>query len=549
MAPTPASVDAVRETLTGGSDNPDQLLNIGFSPSIEIPEYVDETETAGQISYSVSISTNELNNDEAVYIELDKRDGTNGLKQTGVCRVQLPNQAQFIHRPEGDVRIDFNAGVGNRPPRLDDPEKIARIVTWLRIAIDPAVESAKLEWAGINATAIDQQQTIRSQVVAQSSGAANQVVKLPWGAINKKTIQVEVTESGRGYVPWYHVEDLALRQRDDNVYVLDPALATLTFGNGVNGRIPEPGERIRIAYAQAGGGSDGNLPLGTLSEINALDFQGNTISQPLQVLQPVATAGGVDAETLAEAELRLPSWLKNRNRSVIESDYKQLATQTPGASLGRVEVLPKFLPQQRRENVPGVVSVMILPTKELTEYPNPRIDKPLIEKVYNFLEVRKPITTELHVIGCEYVPLALSVAISVRDGFGRDTIILEVKEALKKYLWSLAPHGPFGEGWPLGRTVGDRELEVVVARVKGVNGVAGVNLFEKNANNRWRKTPRKNVRDPVEILLQRWQLPELMGVVVSIGDKPADDLAGSFGTRSDSGTAAGIAVPLIPEVC
>ena len=36
------------------------------------------------------------------------------------------------------------------------------------------------------------------------------------------------------------------------------------------------------------------------------------------------------------------------------SDYKELALRTPGVAIGRVEVLERFKPQQRRDGVPGV---------------------------------------------------------------------------------------------------------------------------------------------------------------------------------------------------
>lgn len=546
LAPAPALVEDVRSVLAGEAEGTAQHLQLGFAPGLDIPEFVDEVEVGGNIPFSVSISTGEISDDELLYLTLDHSDTTNKLTQRGTIQVVLPGDRRFIGVAEGDVRRDANAGLGNRPPRIDDPEKLARIVTWLKIEIDPEIQSAKIKWAAINAVRIDQRQTVRAQVIGQSNGSADQVFKLPWAAIDKNSLKVEVEEAGRGYVPWVAVDDLAIINRDDNGFVLDSGSSTLNFGNGVYGRIPETGSRIRIAYARAGGGKAGNLPVASLSDINARAFDGSVISQALLVQQNIATTGGLDAETLAEAEKRIPAWLKNRNRAVVEDDYKQLAMQAPGVELGRVEVLPKFLPQQRRDGVPGVVSVMVLPKKAVTEYPNPRIDKPLIEKVFNYLDARKALTTELYVIGCEYRRIALSIAISVRSGFSHDAVSFAVKDALKKYLWSLAPHGPFGDGWPLGRTVGDRELEVVAARVEGVNGVGGCNLFVPESN-RWKKISRAKACDPANLALENWQLPELMGVVVSVGDSPADDLKGLFG--STSGIGAGVAVPVIPEVC
>ena len=104
-----------------------------------------------------------------------------------------------------------------------------------------------------------------------------------------------------------------------------------------------------------------------------------------------------------------------------QDDYQRLSLNAPGIDVGRVEVLPRFKPQDRRFDVPGVVSVMALPNAPLAPAPNPRPDRPLIERLYNYLSARTPLATELYVIGCEYVPLGLSVAVSLRDGYPTPT--------------------------------------------------------------------------------------------------------------------------------
>lgn len=554
LAPAPANVAAVKATLAGEAVGSAQQLAIGFDPGYQQAETLDDIQLGGEIGFTVSISSGELDEDDnPVYIPLDITEPTEsenniqGLTQLGVFYVTLPANAAYIGLAGGDVRSDHNAGVGARPPRLDDPVKIARTVCWLKIEFESGLSRLPVDYLGVNCAPVAQRTTIKNQLVGQSNGAADQIIQLPWKHINSDTLRVEVEESGRGFVPWYRVDDIAETGRDDNAYVLNSALGTLQFGNGIFGRIVETGRRIRIASAVAGGGVSGNLPRATLKAINAKGPDGSAVAQPLSATQVIATSGGFDAETLAEAERRIPAWLKHRNRSVVSNDYQELAKEVPGVSVGRVEVLPKFLPQQRRENVPGVVSVMVLPEKDLRNPPTPRADKPLIEKVYRYLEARKPVATELYVIGCEYVPIALSVAVSLRQGFARDQVLYDVKVALKDYLWSLAPFGPFGEGWPLGRPVRDREMEVVAARVAGVKEVAGVNVFVRNGS--WKKLPRTRPIDPQQLDLETWQLPELLGVVVSVGDTPEENLTGLFGSPKSGEGESFTAVPVIPEVC
>jgi hypothetical protein len=292
--------------------------------------------------------------------------------------------------------------------------------------------------------------------------------------------------------------------------------------------------------------------------------------------------GGDDAETLAEAERRIPQLFRHRNRAVTEDDYRHLAAASPGVRAGRVEVLPRFKPHQRRAGVPGVVSVMVLPQKELRHAPNPRPDRPFLERVHLHLDPLRPVTTELYVIGCEYEPLALATSIRLAEGAGRDTTIHAVREALRAYLWPLDPGGPSGGGWPLGRRVSDRELEVVIARVAGVQQVVGVNLFRKNGEV-WGDPLPRGAGGEAGLELREWELPELLQVLVLADGSPVPVKMGGvpdpFAGRTEGGEGEGgpggptgptgpggpggiggpqgprgkrrrpVGIPVVPEVC
>ena len=91
----------------------------------------------------------------------------------------------------------------------------------------------------------------------------------------------------------------------------------------------------------------------------------------MKVLQPLAPDGGEDAETLAQAEQRIPAHLRHHDRALTDDDYRSLAFETPGLGVGRVEVLPRFKPRDRRFNVAGVVSAMALPPQPLARAASP----------------------------------------------------------------------------------------------------------------------------------------------------------------------------------
>lgn len=549
LASSPGMVTSVKNTLAGVAQGRAEIINIGVAPAIEVPDSLDDSSRPGRIPHVWEISTDELFEDQPVYSQLTRiADSTDELTRRGVERYVLPGDPADFGVVEGDVRNDANAGVGDRPPRLDDPDKLARIVAWLRLRPAREITAMPISWANINAVEIDQLKTLRGRVVGQSNGAADQVMQLPARSVASDGFSLQVEENGRGYQTWQRVDDLALYGRDDAVYVLDSEAGSITFGNGISGRIPETGRRVRVAEMRAGGGSAGNLPPASLAKINARDLNGNAVERKLVVTQGLATAGGENAEDLVTAERRIPARLRHRNRAVTEVDYRALVLETPAVDAGRIEVLPRFMPHQRRSNVPGVVSVMVLPSKNVTEAPNPRPDQPFIEKIYAYLDHRRPLATELYVIGCEYVQLGLSVGIAVSDGAAYDQVVNDVREALKRYLWSLAPHGPNAQGWPLGKTVSGRELEVAVARVAGVGGVDGINLFRRD-NGAWHKIERAQECDATELPLEPWQLPELLTVVVSTDGSVGEDLRGAPVAGGGTEGGGGIAVPIVPEVC
>ena len=534
---------AVGDALGRESNGP-KVLNVGFQPRLEVPQFDEDITVAASArdiwDWEIT-SSRTTDTGEPEYLSLDVvLNTTAGFSRQGIIRLELPDKDD-IGRPANDVTVDVNAGVGNRPPRLDDPTAADRTIAWLRLRPVHHSHALALSWIGINAVAIDQRKTLTGVTVATANGMADQTVQLPGQSIEPESLILQVEEEGRGFNTWQRIDDLYTADRDDRAYQLDSEAGTMVFGNGVRGRVPAAGMRLRIEKMRYGGGSQGNIAAGNLSAI---------AHAGLKVTQPVATTGGTEAESLDQAEKRIPAYLKHRDRAVTADDFKQLAAETPAVEIGRVEVLPKFKPQQRRENIPGVVSVMVLPSAATRLPPNPRPDRIILERVHAFLDTRRPLATEMYVMGVEYLPIGLAAAVRLRDGHARDRVLQSVRDALRDFLWPLSPGGSQGAGWPLGQAVIQQELEVVVARVRGIRVVRGVNLFTQQSA-KWVAVdadPRTGVQ---RLDMRAWQLPELLAVVVDDSDDVADDLnrATGLGSGLTPDAPAGIPIPVVPEVC
>jgi predicted phage baseplate assembly protein len=561
-----ATTTAARLALGGGDSGSTAVLSVGVVPALEAPALFEEVGSRARVNVAWEVVTRHDNGVDADYLTVEPlpgaaNDTTAGLTRPGVLRLPLPDES-LIWAPSNDVGDNPRAGVGDNPPRIDDPARAARLVGWLRVRPRPGsgVSSLPLAWIGVNAVEVDQRSTVTGRVLGVSTGGADQVFQLPAGSVDPGTLSVQVEAPGRGYQTWTRVDDLAAIHADPVVareaaaFELDPEAGTLRFGDGVRGRVPERQMRVRLEHGRFGGGTTGNLPAGSLSEVSSARIVGPSRALPaIKVLQPLATRGGADAETLAEAERRIPASLRHRERAVTALDYQRLAAEAPGADVARVEILPRFKPRERRFEVPGVVSVLVLPATPFGNGPHPRPDRPFIERVHEHLSLRTPLATELYVIGCEYVPLGLSVAVRLRDGFARDEVLYAVRTTLRRLLWPLPPLGPAGSGWPLGREVRERELEVEVSRVAGVAEVGGLNLFERitvDGRGQWRQLTRNSVDGSQRLALTPWQLPELLSVVAvddasGAGDAP-DGLSAVANPFADE---TAVAVPVVPELC
>lgn len=538
VAGKPGMQDDIRAAM-GGKTAGQQILNVGFVPSLQLPDPFADVgpRAAVKATWQMSVSTAAGQSAGFVTLKVDA-DTTQGLTRPGIVRLLMPQTAD-IGAPSNDIRADAKAGVGPKPPRIDDPGFDNLLVTWIRLG---AESSLRVSWLGVNAVEIDQRTTQKSVVIGVSDGTADQQFVLPLTQVDSESFGLEIDMPGLGFQLWKSVDDLAVLQGPVPAYVLDGEAGTVKFGNQMQGMIPPLGRRIRVRQMRAGGGAAGNLPPGTLTK---MDTTGTAAGQ-LIVQQPIATTGGGDAETLDQTERRLPARLRHQERAVTASDYQSLAEEIPGAGVGRVEVLPLFKPQTRTSDVPGVVSVMVIPEKDDLQPPCPRADRPLLETVYHYLDSRRPATAELYVIGTEYVGLGISVAVEVGAGFELLEVSKQVERALRRYLWPIQPGGIDNQGWPLGRHVRGLELEVIVSQVRGVIEVNGLNLFTPTSTG-YQQIDAIPGGKP-ELTLKAWQLPELLQVGVIAGPD-GSGVAAAITLEPQAPTDDSVAVPVVPKVC
>ena len=522
--------DTLRNELAGST------INIGLAPLVDIPAELQGSTSMRVLNWEIAWQAKA--GDSTSYFPLEVVDDSSlGGRQAGVVRLRLPRSKKVL---KSEFPSDpKQAGFGNRPP--EPPAEISpeQVLFWLRLSA-PEEPQLQLGWMGLNAVEVIGQGVVRDQVLGAGTGAPEQRVSLPDQQVDASSLQIEVSELGR-YVAWQQVDHFADSGQDSKVYLFDAASGTVQFGDGIRGRRPPAHSRIRSAYYRHGGGSGGNLPAGSLKQL-----AGGSTHYQLRHEWP--TKGGVDAETVAEAERRIPAHLGHRNRAVTRDDFAELARSNPVNPVARAQAVPGLLPgasiSAARMDVPGVVSVFVLPPAPPALAAAPRPNAGLLRDVYDYLDQRKLAGTELYVLSPQFVPVALSVSVRVIDPARERETLNATNDALTYYLWALQPGGPDGTGWALGRDIAVNELMAVVARVPGVLAVNGIRLFRKDeASSQWGEIKQ-------ELALKRFQLPELM----ALDSRSGDDAPGipaiadpNSGDSTDGITP--VPVPVIPDLC
>ena len=134
----PARNIEVRQALGG------RLLNVGFVPALPSTDPLEPVTARARVPHvwemtvnTTTVPVRDVNPWRPEYVALDEvADTTAGLTRPGLVRLALPRE-QVIHAPANDVRSDPEAGVGDRPPRLDDEALASRLVAWIRLRPAP----------------------------------------------------------------------------------------------------------------------------------------------------------------------------------------------------------------------------------------------------------------------------------------------------------------------------------------------------------------------------------------------------------------------------
>lgn len=553
LAPPNVDVAQVRKNIAG------KTLSVGLAPVLDNAQrtLLPNADRSPDISQLLRFELPQVQDTSATpvarYASIEPRPLSDIRQQPGVVELTLPQENGLLTWQDLDP---LEAGVGEFPPALDDPQLEARLLTWLRIR---AVAGAqiKLLWAGINACQVSQRIRVFNEVLAPGTGQPEQTRPLAQRPLIPGSIELRVA----GQL-WQEIDDLLgagpeVPQPDwgqppgstpplakpVDVFVVDYEAGLIKFGDGVRyGKRPPAEASISVSYDICVGAA-GNVAAASIKQAPALP-------SGIAVSNPIRSWGGADAESVADGEKQVARFLQHRERLVTAEDFATIARRAPGIDIGRLEVLPAFHPElspNEPGDAPGVVTLLVLPKRDPAHPSAPQPDRLFLNALCRHLDPRRLVTTELVLRGPIYVPIWLSIGIDIKTSHA----VSEVREAVKQRLLDLLapiypqpansdPGYPTEQGWPLRKDVLAQELLAEASRVAGVLLVNEVLLAQGN-----------NANSP-KVPIVGLQLPQVLGISVQVGNAlPLDALRGQPATTTTDGStgASRMPVPFVPERC
>jgi predicted phage baseplate assembly protein len=276
---------------------------------------------------------------------------------------------------------------------------------------------------------------------------------------------VFVTEEDGQRKEWRQApgNSLLTATKDDRVFVVDPVEGTLSFGNGIRGRMVPAGHyNIAIEAYHVIPGEHGNVGPNEVSVIEGY-------ADMLEVKNVLPATGGRNSESIEEIIRRAPSVLTSRDRAVTRMDFEVIARES-SAEVARAACNGKM-------DRDGDVDVVILPHRRADERtPDPFLATGLKEHVQRYLGRRSLVNVSPTVRLAQFQEVDVSVSLRLRPNANfvqlRETASQWVKTFLDPYTGGLD-----GQGWPFGGALYAQDFGRMVKDLPEVRHVSGVRVY------------------------------------------------------------------------
>jgi hypothetical protein len=237
------------------------------------------------------------------------------------------------------------------------------------------------------------------------------------------TLQVPEVD---GLNNWHRDDDLSDRGPNDNVFALNTRTGEVTFGNGVNGRMPPAGSHVLVRYAVSDA-EQGNVARNRRWKVDGFGGAFGVNLDPMT--GGAAPSGWIDDRREARRKSR------DEHALVSAADIAAAAASLPLLEVGRAWVVS---PQP---NVPrtGAVKLVAMRSRPGGKEPaRPPETRQWLDAIRRRLIARMPLGTRLVVSAPHYAEFAIDVALEVSQERDPATVKTEVEKALHRRLTLVA---------------------------------------------------------------------------------------------------------------
>jgi len=405
--------------------------------------------------------------------KLAVRDETQGMRRSGLFQFLAPKDfasKQEFGRPRFWLRM--------RPNAVDFDPTIRNVYLNTTTAIQGATVVNDI--LGSSNGKLDQKfHTVQAMVLP---GQKLEVCEPTMPALNEcrsieaeegdDAIQTVTAPSGRGnqfWVTWHEVPNFYGSGPRDRHYVLDHVSGEVTFGDGLCGMIPPilPGN-IRMTRYRSGGGLAGNQPAQAIKQLIS------AVPYVQKVVNWIPASGGTDPEASDQLLERGPREIRHGNRAVTREDFEDLA-MLASREVARAKCVPQCdlsLDRDGKRRRLGVISLIVVP-HSTDSRPVPNSD--LFDRVRTFVDAGRSPTSDLVLVGPEYVRVDVSAEIVVNQPGDASDVELAARRELERYLHPITG-GPDGNGWEFGRLPQKFDLCGLIEQIPGVSHVRDIRV-------------------------------------------------------------------------
>lgn len=295
---------------------------------------------------------------------------------------------------------------------------------------------------------------------------------------NERVQVVPVRGDGAGPVEphdWTEVADFTETTDADRVYTFSGATGEVRFGPQVTGRdgrkrqygsVPDEDAQIWITGYRYGGGRRGNVGAGKLT----VPLTAIPSLESVRNLDPAT--GGVDAETVDNAKIRGPLYLRGGHRAVTAKDFERL-TKEAAPGVARARCLPPAGPGQP-------VRLLVVPRLEIApvalKLPHLAVPVELETRIRLYLDDRRLLTTQVRVDVPSYQGITVVAEVHAAPTVRPEKVRADAEAALYAFINPITG-GSDGQGWPFDLDLSIGDVFSVLRGVPGVTRAETVHLF------------------------------------------------------------------------